>query len=105
MTLLKLMEEQCYLINEPDNLVIPEQVFQNQKDISVALAKSEKEKPALPPTAKKRCYGKSNPKKCSKKSKKKSVGGSNKLTTLIISCPGDLIGKLVYHLTGQENES
>ena len=92
-------------INEPDNLVIPEQVFQNQKDISVALAKSEKEKPALPPTAKKRCYGKSNPKKSSKKSKKKSVGGSNKLTTPIISCPGDLIGKLVYHLTGQENES
>ena len=91
-------------INKPDNLVIPEQVFQNQKDISVALAKSEKEKPALPPPAKKR-YGKSNPKKSSKKSKKKSVSESNKLTTPIISCPDDLIGKLVYHLTDQDNES
>ena len=92
-------------INEPDNLVIPEQVFQNQKDISVAMAKSEKEKPALPTTAQKQCYGKSNPKKSSKKSKKKSVSESNKLTTPIISYPGDLIGKLVYHLTDQDNES
>ena len=68
-------------INEPDNLVIREQVFQNQKDISVALAKSEKEKPALPPTAKKRCYRKSNSKKSSKKSKRKSKKKFNKIFT------------------------
>ena len=92
-------------INKPDNLVIPELGFQNQKDNSVALAKSEKEKPVLPPLAKKRCYGKSNPKKSSKKSKKKSVSKSNKLTTPIISCPDDHIGKLVYHLSDQDNES
>ena len=43
------------------------------------------------------------PKKSSKKSKK-TVSDSNKLTTSIISCPDD-IGKLVYHLTDQDNES
>ena len=75
-------------INNPDNLVIPEQAFQSQKDISVALARSEKEKTVLPPAA-----------------KKKSVNESNKLTKPIISCTNDLIGKLVCQITDQDNES
>ena len=92
-------------IYNPDNLVIPEQVFQNQKNIFVAQAKSKKEKPALPPLANKRRYSKFNPKKSSKKFSKKSLSESNKLTTPIISCPDNLIGKLVYNLTDQDIES
>ena len=92
-------------IYNPDNLVIPEQVFQNQKDIFVALAKSAKEKPALPPLAKKRLYSKFNPTKSSKNFSKKSLSESNKLTLPIISCPDNLIGKLVYSITDQDIES